>query len=69
MFQIDAALIRRKLAESDLTAKEFAERAGLNALTVARLIKGDAPKTSIKIVGRVARALGVDSEKLIVKGE
>ncbi len=68
MFQVDSVIIRRLIVSSGLTAKAFAEKAGLNALTVARLIKGDTAKTSIKILGKLAKALNVDSEELIQKG-
>jgi len=68
MFEVDSAMIRRLIVKSGFTAKEFAARAGLNALTVARLIKGDTAKTSIKILGKLAKALNVDSEELIQKG-
>lgn len=68
MFQVDSVIIRRLIVSSGLTTKAFAEKAGLNALTVARLIKGDTAKTSIKILGKLAKALNVDSEELIQKG-
>lgn len=67
MFEVDSVKIRRAIADSGLTAKAFAEKCGLNALTVARLIKGNTARTSIKIVGKLARTLGVDSESLILK--
>ena len=61
--------IQSKSAEPLPTAAiEIAEKCGLNALTVARLIKGNTARTSIKIVGKLARVLGVDSESLILKG-
>ena len=67
MFEVDAAMIRRKVADSGLTAKEFAERAELNAMTVTRLINGNTTRASIKVLGKLAKALGVDSETLILK--
>ena len=35
MFQVDARFIRDELFKRKITAKEFAERCGINALTMA----------------------------------
>ena len=68
MYQIDARFIRSELFKRKLTAKELAERVGVNALTMARLLK-DGAKTGAKTVGKLAEFFGVEGEKLIVKGE
>ncbi len=67
MFQVDARFIRDELFKRKMTAKEFAERCGINALTMARLLK-DGARTQAKIIGQIADFLGVKGEDLILKG-
>lgn len=69
MYQIDARFIRNELFKRKMTAKELAASVGVNALTMARLLK-DGSRTQAKIVGKLADFFGVEGEKLIiVKGE
>lgn len=67
MYQINARFIRNELFKRKMTAKEFAARVGINALTMARLLK-DGTRTQPKIIGKLAEFFGVAGEELILKG-
>lgn len=67
MFTVDAALIRDELFKRQMTAKELAEQVGINALTLARLLK-DGSKTQAKIIGKLAAFFGLRGDDLILKG-
>lgn len=66
MFKVDAALIRNELFKRQMTAKELAEQVGINALTLARLLK-DGSKTQAKIIGKLATFFGLRGDDLILK--
>lgn len=66
MFKVDAALIRDELFKRQMTAKELAESVGINAITMARLLR-DGAKTQAKIVGKLAAFFGLRGDDLILK--
>lgn len=67
MYEVNARLVREKLFNSGLTAKAFAQKAGINSLTISRLSK-DGAKAQAKVIGKLAKACGVEGEQLILKG-
>lgn len=55
------AIIRK---EKRLTQKELAEKAGISANYLRRIETGKCPAHQIKLVSRIADALGVDLNEL-----
>ena len=66
MFEINAAAVRERIAESGLTLTEFAKGAGINALTAQRATV-DGRKLLLKVIGKIAKFFGVTCEDLIAK--
>lgn len=67
MFTVDASRIRTLMFERGLSVTELAKKAKLNAITTARVLKGNATATS-KTIAALAKFFGVDGNTLILKG-
>ena len=66
MFTVDASRLRNELFKRGLSATEFAKLVGINALTMARLLKGGA-RTQAKVIAAIAKFLGIAGDELILK--
>ena len=66
MFKVDSEFVRRMMCERGLSLKQFAKAAGLNGLTVAKIVK-DGATASAQTIATLARFFGVDGNSLIRK--
>ena len=64
MFKVDSARIRALLLQSGLPFSEFAQKAGLNVLTVKRAMR-DGASASIRTICALAKCFGVDANTLV----
>ena len=66
MFKIDNDRVRALLLQNGLPLSTFAEKCGLNPLTVKRTLKAGASAT-IKTISTLAKVFGVPADELILK--
>lgn len=66
MFKVDSARVRALILQSGLPFSVFAQKAGLNVLTVKRTLKDDASAT-IRTIAAMAKVFGVAADTLIRK--
>lgn len=67
MFQINSKRVRDLLSQNGLSLREFSEKSGLNIATTCKLVRDDG-RATLKVVGKIARFFGVDTDELILKG-
>lgn len=65
MFKINSARVRALLLQGGLPISEFAQKAGLNVLTVKRAMK-DGASASIRTIAALAKIFGVPADELIL---
>lgn len=66
MFKVDNDRVRALLLQSGLPLSTFAEKCGLNPLTVKRTLKAGA-RATIRTIGALAKVFGVPADNLILK--
>ena len=66
MFKVDSARVRALLLQSGLPIKAFAQKAGLNVLTVKRALR-DGASATIKTIAALAKSFNVDANTLVAK--
>lgn len=66
MFAVDSNRVRQLILQSNMTFAAFAQKAGLNQLTIRRVLK-DGAKATLKTIGRLAAVFGVDANELVLK--
>ena len=67
MFEVDTELLQRLYFETGQSLRQFAKSAGLNLLTIRRLITGSRSKTTGKVIAALAKYFGVNPETLLRK--
>lgn len=65
MFKVNSARVRALILQSGKPISEFAQAAGLNALTVRRALK-DGAAASIRTIAALAKVFGVPADELIL---
>lgn len=65
MFKVNSARVRELLFQSGLCMSVFAARAGLNVLTVKRVVAENSTAT-IKTISALAKFFGVEPDSLIL---
>lgn len=65
MFELDAVKIRRLMFAAKFDPATLAKKAGISPPTAAKVIR-DGAKVNFSIVGKIADALGVDGNTLII---
>lgn len=68
MFELDSSAIRSLLIERRMTIRELAQRADITETTAARLTR-EGSKSNAKTLGKVATALGVGGNELILSSK
>lgn len=66
MFKVDSDKIRSMIFANGLSLNQFAQKSGLNALTVCKLVR-DGTKVSAKTISTLAKFFNVDGNELIIK--
>lgn len=66
MFKVDSNRVRALILKNGLPLSAFAEKCGLNVLTVKRTLNADATAT-IKTISALAKVFDVPAESLILK--
>lgn len=67
MFKINSMLVRNELFKRGISIAAFAKLAGVNEVTLRKIIKEDAMVSS-KVIGVLAKFFGVGGNELILKG-
>lgn len=67
MFEINPEPVRDAIFQSGVGVRDFAKQAGLNELTLKKILSGE--KVSAKIVGKIAKALDVRGTELLLRKE
>lgn len=65
MFKVDNIRVRALILQSGLPFSEFAQKAGLNVLTVKRAMR-DGATASLKTIAALAKVFGVPADELIL---
>ena len=68
MFKVDSDKIRSMIFAKGLSLNQFAQKSGLNALTVCKLVR-DGTTTTAKTIGTLAKFFNVDGNNFILKAE
>jgi transcriptional regulator with XRE-family HTH domain len=63
MITLESNLVRR--LRGDMTQSELAKRAGVARHTVMRIENDQAKSVTLDTINRLAKALGVDADKLV----
>ena len=66
MFEIDAGEVRRLMFATKFSTLDLANNAGISRTTAAKVIR-DGAKVNFNIVGKIADALNVDGNNLILR--
>lgn len=66
MFKVNVDRVRALLLQSGLPISAFAQKAGLNVLTVKRTLKDDA-SANIRTIAALAKVFAVEPVTLILK--
>lgn len=66
MFKVNSKLVRDELFKRGISIAGFAKLAGMNEVTVRKLIK-DGAMASSKVIGTLAKFFGVGGNELILK--
>lgn len=69
MFRVNTRLVRAEIFKRGLSTSQFAKQAALNEITARKLLQSDDVRVQPKVVGAVAKFLGVDGEELILLKE
>ena len=67
MFKVNVDRVRSLMFERGLSLKDFAAQSGLNALTVAKIVRDDSATASAQTIATVAKFFGVNGNELVAK--
>ena len=67
MYEVDAEKLRQLIMKNGLNISDVAKKAGVQNATIKKLLDGGAVAL-LSTIGKIAGALNVDGDNLILKG-